>query len=109
MKRFTVLGICLAFFLCGCASSRLTVSFQPEHDVRPLARLQRNMSPQEVVQLMGTPERPVEIYFYMNEKEGGFLSRLSKDNYTPLVFVNNKLAGWGWSFLNRAAKNMMPN
>ena len=109
MKRFILLGICVAFLLCGCASSRVTTSFPPAAQPQPVVRLHRNMTPEEVVQLMGTPDRPVTIYFYNTGEKDSYLGRFSKDNSTPLVFVDDKLAGWGWNFLNGATKRIMNN
>jgi hypothetical protein len=28
----------------------------------------------------------------------------NKDNFTPLIFVDDRLSGWGWSQLNAAAQ-----
>ena len=107
MKEVVVIGICLAVFLCGCASSQVKTSNQLKILSDLQLRLQRNMTSEEVVNLMGNPTRPIMIYFYLADEETNLLERLSKDNYTPLVFVDNKLAGWGWNFLNGAAKDMM--
>lgn len=105
MRHFVVMGICLTFFLCGCASNPVKGGADTEAEIR----LQRNMTPQEVVQLMGSPKRPVLIYFYLTENNGTIRKGLSKDKYTPLVFVNNKLSGWGWNYLNNTARDIMDN
>ncbi len=109
MKHFFLIGICLAFFLCGCASSPTRISLDFKTDLNDMLTFRQNMTPEEVIGLMGTPARPVLIYFYMTEGEGSFFSRFSKDNYTPFVFVDNKLAGWGWNYLNVTAKDIMNN
>lgn len=107
MKRLVAIGICLAVVFCGCASSRLRSSSLFLPDDKSLS-LRRNMSPYEVVELMGNPQKPILIYFYANEA-GGLRSSFSKDKCTPLVFVDNKLAGWGWDYLHGAAKGMISN
>lgn len=107
MKQVAIIGFCLSIFLCGCASSQVK-SFSQHSMLSDLQlRLERNMTSEEVVNLMGDPTRPIMIYFYLADEEINLLDRLSKDSYTPLVFVDNKLAGWGWNFLNGAAKDMM--
>ncbi|MFC1699488.1 hypothetical protein ACFL1I_05975 [Candidatus Omnitrophota bacterium] len=109
MRWLIVAGIALAVFVSGCASNPKLSASALHTDFDSFFRLRPNMSPDEVLQLFGDPERPIEIYFYYNKEEGGLFSRLSKKNYTPLVFVDNKLAGWGWNYLNGAAQDMITN
>ncbi len=109
MRHFLAIGICLAYFLCGCAGSPTKTSLGLKADLNDILSLRQNMTPEDVIGLIGRPDRPILIYFYMTEGEGGFFSRFSKDSYTPFVFVNNKLAGWGWEYLNGAAENMINN
>ncbi len=107
MKCLLAITACLALFVCGCACSPVRTDLALTADARTI--LQRNMTPEEVTALMGNPERPILIYFYNTNSRNSFLSLRSKDDYTPIVFVNNKLAGWGWNYLNGAAKDIMNN
>ena len=56
---------------------------------------------------IGTPERPeaylvsgqmIEAVILRREGADGPLDSLSTEQYTPVVIVNNKLAGWGWKY-----------
>jgi hypothetical protein len=66
---------------------------------------------------IGTPERPesylingqmIETVILRREGADGPLDSLSTDQYTPLVMIDNKLAGWGWKYWDsvRAAHNI---
>ena len=66
---------------------------------------------------IGTPERPesyliqgqmIESVILRREGADGPLDSLSTDQYTPLVIIDNKLAGWGWRYWDsvRAANNI---
>jgi hypothetical protein len=66
---------------------------------------------------IGTPERPesylingqmIETVILRREGADGPLDSLTTEQYTPLVMVDNKLAGWGWQYWDsvRAANNI---
>ena len=54
-------------------------------------------------------DKVFEVYFYLTDKKhqtevGPYgeplASSISEDELTPIIFDNNKVTGWGWSFLN---------
>lgn len=72
------------------------------------------MTPEEVIKLMGQPDKTemyrgknkeaILIYQYITTGKDLVTRKWSEANYTPLVFENNKLAGWGWSYLNTTSQ-----
>jgi|TARA_B100000959_G_scaffold209302_1_gene219796 hypothetical protein len=54
-------------------------------------------------------DKVFEVYFYLTDKKHetkvgpigwSQASAISEDELTPIIFDNNKVTGWGWSFLN---------
>lgn len=72
------------------------------------------MTVEEVVNLMGQPDKTemyrgkqgeqILVYLYITEGKDVDTRRWTEANYTPLVFVNNRLDGWGWNYFNGTAK-----
>lgn len=105
----------LIFFVVACATG-------PPHWNYAVARhnllkLQVGMDKEEVISVIGgnpykneafsTPEGDIlEAYFYLTEyKTDERYKRLMTDDvFTPLIFINNELVGWGWSFYQDTTK-----
>jgi hypothetical protein len=79
-----------------------------------MAALTPDMTTEEVTQLMGPPDRTmrhqgrngeaVVTYLYLTRYVETYTSRgWSQDNFTPFIFVNDRLTGWGWHHLNAEA------
>ena len=43
-------------------------------------------------------------YLYITEGMDTYTRRWNETNYTPLIFLNDRLSGWGWNQLDTAAK-----
>ncbi len=80
-----------------------------------MVRIQPDQSPQDVILIMGEPDKtelyrgkndePILVYLYITVAKNLFSrEEWSKANYTPFVFVDYKLKGWGWFFFNDTAQ-----
>jgi hypothetical protein len=106
--------VLLAVILTSCAGSPARTSWIASSHRASMVRIQPDQSPQDVVKIMGEPDKtelyrgkndePILVYLYITEGKDTFSRKWSEVNYTPFVFENNKLKGWGWSFLNGTAK-----
>ncbi len=99
MKKTRICLLVLAVMVGGCAGSPAQTLEQAKKHTKAMVELKPGMSPEEVIKLMGNPYKtdtyrgtngePILVYFYSTE---------GKD--LPLVFQENKLAGWGWRYLD---------
>jgi len=72
------------------------------------------MSVDEVSKVMGPPDKTelyrgknneaILVYLYITEGKDIYRRTWNESNYTPFVFVNDRLHGWGWPNLEAAAK-----
>lgn len=76
--------------------------------------LKPDMTTDQVVKLMGPPDKTemyrgknndsILTYLFITEGMDTYSRRWNETNYTPLIFVNDRLSGWGWNQLDTAAK-----
>lgn len=112
MKKLIYLLVLM--IISGCAGSPIRTWGQATKHTKAMVKLKLNMTPEDVIKLMGNPDKtemyrgkngePILVYLYITEGMDTFSRRWSEANYTPLVFENNKLAGWGWNYLNGTAQ-----
>ena len=105
-----VVGLCLS----GCAGSPIRTQWQADAHNRSMIKLQPGMTVEEVTKIMGNPDKTemyrgkngeaILVYLYITEGMDSFSRRWTEANYTPVVFENNKLAGWGWNYFNGTAQ-----
>ena len=79
-----------------------------------MVRVQPDMKVDEVTKVMGKPDKtelfrgknnePILVYLYIIEGKDLIRRRWNDSNYTPFVFINENLQGWGWSDLETVAK-----
>jgi hypothetical protein len=112
--RIAVLGILMSVFLFGCVSLD-TIRSQNRQN---LMRLSPGLSKQEVLVVMGTKTimsedgeinnpyrtemhrsqgRTFELLLYYTDKKRAD-GAITDDELTPLVIMDGKLDGWGWSY-----------
>ena len=113
MKKLLLI-LLLCFVLVGCAGSPIRTWSQATHNTNAMIGLKPDMTPEEVTDLMGKPQKtemyrgkngePILVYLYITEGRDTFTRQWSEANYTPLVFEDNKLMGWGWNYLNGTAQ-----
>lgn len=116
MRR--IIGLVIIVIICasliGCAGSPVRTHWQATRHTSGMLKLQPGMNAEEVIELMGTPEKTEMyrgkneeaflVYLYITEGKDSYSRRWSEANYTPVVFKDGKLDGWGWSYLNNSAK-----
>lgn len=79
-----------------------------------MVKLKPDMTTAQVVNLMGPPEKTemyrgkyneaILTYLYITEGEDAITHPWNEANYTPLMFINDRLNGWGWNQLDATAK-----
>lgn len=110
----TISTVLLIAGLAGCAGSPARTGWIALEHRSAMVRVQPDQTPQEVIEIMGQPDKtelyrgkndePILVYLYITEGKDTYSRRWSEANYTPFVFVEQKLKGWGWSFFNGTAQ-----
>lgn len=98
MKKVLAVVLCLG--LCNCGYGKIA-----KKNNELLVTLRTGQPTQEVLQVMGPPEKSekysdkektMDVWFYRtNSASGGWDA---EDSLTPIVFENDKLVGWGKNF-----------
>lgn len=108
------LMLMLLIAFVSCAGSPYRTQAAAEKHRKAMINLRPDMTRREVVDVMGPPDKtelyrgkqnePILVYLYITEGKDIVTRKWSEANYTPLVFVGERLMGWGWSYLNGTAK-----
>ena len=95
-----IMFVILSLYLTSCAP--LTRGIPAARMRNKMENLKPQMSKQEVQSLLGKPYKTEfyppdkEVWFYYTEwQSDGFTT---DDEFTPIVFENNAVTGWGWGF-----------
>ncbi len=107
--------ITVAVALTGCAGSPAKPGIRAYENKKNMVDLQPEMTTEQVANLMGPPDKivmhrgknneAVLTYVYITEYRATYTDRgWNKNNYTPFIFVNDRLSGWSWHQLDTAAK-----
>jgi hypothetical protein len=98
----------------SCAGSPAQTGWIASKHREAMIDVQPDQSAQDVIKIMGKPDKtelyrgkndqPILIYLYITEGKDTYSRKWSEANYTPFVFIENKLHGWGWNFLNGTAQ-----
>jgi len=101
----------LIISLIGCAGSPSRLE---ANNTKNMLNLRPDMSMDEATKLMGPPGKTemyrgknneiVITYLYLTNGLGYVTNAENESNFTPLIFVNEKLNGWGWNQLDNTAK-----
>jgi len=102
MKAKKSLFVALVMIICLCSCARIAVKKNNEN----LMQVDVGMSKDQVLASMGTPQlselyhniegREVQVLYYLTERD--YPAAVSiRERCTPLVFVEDKLQGWGES------------
>lgn len=106
-------SLILAVFLVGCAGSPVQTGWEAAKNRKSLLHLSIGMTKTEVQKAMGDPRkteayskdgRNIEFWLYMTEGITITDRKLRDSNFTPLVFEDGKLIGWGRNFYDQTLK-----
>lgn len=109
MKRIlTLMVACLVVYGCAGSPSR-----READNTKSMLQLRPEMTVEQVQNVMTPPDRTemyrgknkevVLTYFYLTNSMGYVKNPSDEANYTPLIFIDNKLNGWGWDHLKSSA------
>ena len=110
MKKILFIAI---IFVVGCQGSPFQMQWEAESNRNSIVKLSPGQTKDNVLKTMGRPrktelypseEENLELWFYLTEAATGYGRGVVETNYTPLVFENNKLIGWGNSYLDENIK-----
>ena len=103
--------IVISVGVVGCAGSPSRLEAD---NTKNMQGLKPDMTTEQATNLMGPPNKTemyrgkngevVLTYLYLTNGMGYVTNPENETNYTPLIFVNDRLSGWGWSQLDTAAK-----
>lgn len=106
--------VAVAVTVAGCAGSPAQTGMRASENKKSMVGLKPDMTAEQVTKLMGPPDKTemyrgknneaVLTYLYITEGKDTYTRRWNETNYTPLIFVNDRLNGWGWNQLDTAAK-----
>ncbi|NGX62671.1 MAG: hypothetical protein KR126chlam6_00069 [Candidatus Anoxychlamydiales bacterium] len=106
MKRLFIF-LSIIILLNGCFKAPIKTGAISEENRINLSSLAIGMSPDQVLEVMGYPyntqeklydNKVYEIWYYITEPALLGQSKLITRNFTPLVFENGHLKGWGNNF-----------
>jgi hypothetical protein len=99
-----MMGFC-ALLLAGCAGSPIRTGWRASDNKEAMVRVRPDMTVAEVTKIMGRPDKTelyrgkndeaVLVYLYITEGRDIVTREWNESNYTPFVFVNDRLYGWG--------------
>ncbi len=104
MEKILVLLLCLG--IAGCTYGEIA-----QRNSNKMLTLNKRQTKQEVLQVMGNPHRnekydmngkDVDIWFYRTSWSEDGLE--TDDEFTPMVFEDGKLIGWGRNFYDQKIK-----
>ena len=109
MKK-VFLSIMSCVVLYGCAGSPAR---QQQDNTTGMLMLRPDMTTEQLSKVMPQPARTemyrgkknevVLTHFFLTNSMGYVTNPNDETNYTPLIFVDNKLNGWGWDHLKTSA------
>jgi len=106
MKRLFIF-LSIIILLNGCFKAPIKTGAVSEENRVNLSSLAIGMSPDQVLEVMGYPystqeklynNKVYEVWYYITEPTLLGQSKLITRNFTPLVFENGHLKGWGNNF-----------
>jgi len=107
--------VAVAVYLASCADSPANPGIRAYENNKNMVALKPEMTTEQVTKLMGLPDKietyrgmnheTILSYLYITKGLDSYTSRgLNKDNFTPFIFVDDRLSGWGWNQLDTAAQ-----
>ncbi len=100
--------------LVGCAGSPALTGMRASENRKNMVGLKPDMNTEQVTKLMGLPDKTemyrgkdnetILTYLYITEGKDAETRSWNETNYTPLIFINDRLNDWGWGQMDTAAK-----
>ena len=98
----------------GCAGSPARTGWHASSNRKAMVNVRPDMSVGEVSKIMGPPDKtelyggkgdePILVYLYITEGRDTYSRTWNESNYTPFVFIDDRLNGWGWANLEHVAQ-----
>lgn len=101
MKKLLLISI---IFIAGCPGSPIQTESEANKNRKAMIGLIPGVTKNDVLEIMGEPRKTefyiskgvnLEFWFYLTEGTTSRDRRMIETNFTPLVFENGKLIGWG--------------
>jgi hypothetical protein len=107
--------LAVAVSLASCADSPANPGIRAYENKKTMVDLKPEMTTEQVTKLMGPPDKletyrgknneAILTYWYITKGLDEYTNRgWNKDNFTPFIFVDDRLSGWGWNQLDAAAQ-----
>ena len=110
MKKILLIWL---VFVAGCSGSPIQTQSEAEKNRKAMISLSPGITKNDVLEIMGKPRKTelyiskgdnIEYWFYLIEGTTIHDRRMIETNFTPLVFVNDELIGWGSRYLDEDIK-----
>ena len=110
MKKILLISI---IFIAGCAGSPIQTQSEAKKNRKAMISLSPGVTKNEVLEMMGQPRKTefytsegdsIELWFYLTEGTTIHNKRIIETNFTPLVFEDERLIGWGSRYLDEHIK-----
>lgn len=109
--------VAVAVALASGTDSPAKPSIRAYENKKNMVELKSEMTTEQVMTLMGPPDK---IDMYRGKATEAVLGHLditkglddytsrgwNRDNFTPWIFVDDQLSGWGWNHLDAAAQRL---
>lgn len=98
------------FFLLiftACANNPMTTGVRAERNIVNISNIQKGMTMDEACKILKRPykketriqeNKRYEIWYYITKKAYLSQTSLLDKNFTPIVFSDGVIIGWGWNF-----------
>ena len=114
MKKPICLLLACSVLLVGCAGSPIQTGWRASENKKAMVNARPDTSIDEVSRIMGTPDKSelyraktseaILVYLYITEGRDTYTRQWNESNYTPFVFIDGRLQGWGWPNLEATAQ-----
>jgi len=107
--KIKIVYLLFAVVLAGCAGSPLQTGVEAEQNRMQIGDVKMGMSQSMVRRIMGPAYkreirmidgREYEVWYYLTKGTLLYQTRYLDRNFTPFIFSDNVLVGWGWKYFN---------
>jgi hypothetical protein len=107
--KIKIVYLLFAVVLAGCAGSPLQTGVEAEQNRMQIGDVKMGMSQSMVRRIMGPAYKreirmidghEYEVWYYLTKGTLLYQTRYLDRNFTPFIFSDNVLVGWGWKYFN---------